>query len=374
VPAALPEGIDRVMEELRQQTRQQLQTLHEQREEANRELDELHQQIREAHHQLLRETQDSSERVRQGAESTQAQLAEVKRLFQQAGQQFVSEFEKHLGLAREQVEEARRLWEPLPRQARHLQQQLAELLGQIPEARRQLQEVEQASSAARQELATVQKETVAAEARLDSVTTEFQETERRLQQIRQELERVTEEVEEARQQAQEATMVAEVLAAAATLAAGEDNRLGVVVDPGVVVAEVLPDTPAQVAGLVRGDVIRSINDTPIFSGPGLRDVIHKIPDGQEMTVYVIRNGATLELRAQLELAPAGEAPLPEGRNRLGVVVDPGVVVARVLSDTPAAAAGLVEGDVIRGVNDTPVHTSEQLLQAIQQLGGSGGGV
>lgn len=342
------------------------ENLQARREEIHRELESFRQQAQMAHQQFLRETQESSERLRKEAVATETQLGEVKRLFQEAGQQFVKELEKQLDQIRQQVREAGRLWEPLPEQARQLQQQLADLRDQLPEARRQLEEVERASEAARQELDAVRQETGAAEGRLASVSEEFLETQRRLQQVRSELERAAQDVDEARQQVQETAAVAEVLAAAATLAVDENNRLGVVVDSGVVVDEVQPGTPAAEAGLFRGDLIHAVNKVPVFSGTELRGAIHRVPNGEEVLIQVIRSGLPLEIRAHLETAPAGEAELPEGRNRLGVVVDPGVVVAKVLPGTPANQAGLLQGDIIRRVNETPVHTGDQLRNAFQQ--------
>jgi S1-C subfamily serine protease len=61
-------------------------------------------------------------------------------------------------------------------------------------------------------------------------------------------------------------------------------------------------------------------------------------------------------------APA-EAPVG-GRNRLGVTVAPGLVVAEVRPDGPAAAAGLTAGDVIEGVNGTAVHTGKDLRDLV----------
>jgi len=61
--------------------------------------------------------------------------------------------------------------------------------------------------------------------------------------------------------------------------------------PGVVVAAVLPGTPADDAGLAMGDVIVAVNGTDVFSGDELRDLIHEMPDGEEITLRVQRAGA-----------------------------------------------------------------------------------
>jgi S1-C subfamily serine protease len=45
------------------------------------------------------------------------------------------------------------------------------------------------------------------------------------------------------------------------------------VHPGVVVAEVVPGSPAEAAGLARGDVIQSANGTPVVAGEQIRRAV-----------------------------------------------------------------------------------------------------
>jgi len=143
------------------------------------------------------------------------------------------------------------------------------------------------------------------------------------------------------------------------------NRFGVTVGSGVVVAEVLPDSPAAKAGLKRGDVIEEVNGTDIVSATQLRDVVRGAGDDADVRLRVVRAGKPQELRARVD--KAGEEAGDEGRNRLGVTVGPGVVVAEVLPNTPAAKAGLERGDVIDDVGGTAVLNGEQFRQVVQQL-------
>jgi S1-C subfamily serine protease len=68
---------------------------------------------------------------------------------------------------------------------------------------------------------------------------------------------------------------------------------------GVVVAEVLPDTPAAAAGLARGDVIDDLNGKPVQTGEQLRDLVQHLPAGDEVVLRVTRVGEVREVRTRL---------------------------------------------------------------------------
>jgi serine protease Do len=135
----------------------------------------------------------------------------------------------------------------------------------------------------------------------------------------------------------------------------------VTVDPGVVVAEVFPDTPAAAAGLARGDLILAVGGREVFTGPELRDAVHAAPDGDQVALRIRRGKASRELATRL--AAPTDAATPAGGDRLGATVDPGVVVAEVLPDGPAAAK-LAPGDLILAVNDVPVLSGDELHDAL----------
>ena len=77
------------------------------------------------------------------------------------------------------------------------------------------------------------------------------------------------------------------------------NRFGVTVGSGVVVAEVLPDSPAAEAGLERGDVIEEVNGTDVVSATQLRDVVLAAGDEADVRLHVVRAGKPQELRARV---------------------------------------------------------------------------
>ncbi len=72
---------------------------------------------------------------------------------------------------------------------------------------------------------------------------------------------------------------------------------------GVLVVRVLPNTPAAVAGLRRGDVIVQIDGQPVTSADGLQNIVERSLVGQELDLTVQRGNQTTQIpvrTAQLE--------------------------------------------------------------------------
>ncbi|MCS7304666.1 MAG: YidC/Oxa1 family insertase periplasmic-domain containing protein [Thermoguttaceae bacterium] len=80
-----------------------------------------------------------------------------------------------------------------------------------------------------------------------------------------------------------------------------------------------PGTPAERAGLRVGDIIQTLDDTPIRGPKGLREVLAKTRPGQTIRLNVLREGKPLELEARL-----GPRPLavirPEGVDPLSFLL------------------------------------------------------
>jgi S1-C subfamily serine protease len=241
------------------------------------------------------------------------------------------------------------------------------------EARAQLDQLREECAAAESFLAELRRQSSEEESRLEVVLEETRAAEARLGALRREsadaegiLHALRNEFTEARQWLDERRRQPPPAARSPALMSEGHNRLGATVDPGVVVAEVLPGTPADNAGLAMGDVILAVNGTDVISGDEMRDLIQEIPDGEAITLRVERAGIFEEIMIRLEEPPAGEAPAPEGHDRLGVTVEPGVVIAEVSPGTPAADAALLPGDVILSVDGTAVSSGPQLRELIQK--------
>src|SRR5581483_8440617 len=80
----------------------------------------------------------------------------------------------------------------------------------------------------------------------------------------------------------------------------------------------------------------------VHTAAGLRDEVLRVGDGERLVLRLTRGNVSQDVTVRLPPATPSEAPAEE-HNRLGVTVEPGVVVEAVLPDSPAEVAGLPEG-------------------------------
>jgi serine protease Do len=160
---------------------------------------------------------------------------------------------------------------------------------------------------------------------------------------------------------------------------------------GALVSNVSPDSPAAKAGLEAGDVILSINGAPIAESNQLRMQVSMMNPDQSVKLKIFRNGQTREVAVQISEMPGEKAAKAAADNdktdaslqgvsvqnldaqtarQLGLPPSAkGVVVTDVDPASPAASAGLKEGDVIQEVNRQPVANSDDFARAVKKSNG-----
>jgi len=98
------------------------------------------------------------------------------------------------------------------------------------------------------------------------------------------------------------------------LAPEERKRLDIRAEGGVIVADVLPNSPAAKAGLKAGDVITAFNERSINDPAQLREAIQRVGASQEVTLKVARGKEQVTLKANLREGAPGQLTTP-GDNR-----------------------------------------------------------
>ena len=160
------------------------------------------------------------------------------------------------------------------------------------------------------------------------------------------------------------------------------ESLGLDEPHGALVADVTTDSPADKGGLERGDVIVGYDGHTVKENADLPLLVATTKVGTKVPIDVVRDGKTQTLTVEiaeldeLEVASGPEAAkrgkwglalrelTPEERDRMQLQASEGVSVAGVRPDSPAADAGVREGDVVLEVNRTPVKTVDELKKAI----------
>lgn len=141
---------------------------------------------------------------------------------------------------------------------------------------------------------------------------------------------------------------------------------------GAFVNEVKAGSAAARAGIESGDILTTLNGSPLRSFAALRAKIATTPPGSKVTIGLIRNGkpmtvnVTLDANAALThaetLLPAFKgATLSNGTSSNGL---PGIKVTQVQAKSPASQAGLKAGDVILALNQERIPSLTQLRTAL----------
>jgi len=138
---------------------------------------------------------------------------------------------------------------------------------------------------------------------------------------------------------------------------------------GAVVTRVLPNSPADKAGMKSEDVILEANGKNIDNFAQLRNIVGLLRVGDKVKIKVMREGKprmlTVTIGKDDEAASEGEQLNPRLAGAVFAPVDDstrdadrGVRVQSVDPRSAAARAGLREGDIIIGINRRPIVTME----------------
>ncbi len=130
------------------------------------------------------------------------------------------------------------------------------------------------------------------------------------------------------------------------------------------VGTVVPEGPADRAGLQPGDTIVSLDDTPVHSFADLQNHIEARP-GREVAVTVRRGDETVDLTVIPRSVRSDDPVEPDKTlGRIGVMPYHRAPVVDVAEHSAAWAAGLRAGTRVLAVNGQKVNRQEELLAAL----------
>ena len=155
---------------------------------------------------------------------------------------------------------------------------------------------------------------------------------------------------------------------------------------GVLVTEVFPGDPADLAGIKPKDIIFSVNGKEVDSARQLTGMIADTGVGDTIQVKINRNGKTRTIdvkiakreetkissrgtrkREQAQLGIQVSEITPETARRFNLKDAKGVIVVGVDPESKAAEAGLQVHDIIREINHKNITSVSDLNKRINEI-------
>ena len=159
---------------------------------------------------------------------------------------------------------------------------------------------------------------------------------------------------------------------------------------GVLVYQVLPDSPASKAGMKDGDILKAFDAKPVRHSRELIDQVSGAKAGRRAAVEILRDGKRQTLQVEIgerpvdvELAAAGGKSTEAWRGLQVASLSPdalerfnlppgtvGVLVVDVADGSPTSLAGLHPGDVINEINRVRIERVSDYQTTIAQVKGN----
>jgi serine protease Do len=159
-------------------------------------------------------------------------------------------------------------------------------------------------------------------------------------------------------------------------------------EKGALVSKVMPDGPADKAGVEHGDVVVEFDGTVIETWNDLPRAVAGTPVGSKVDLSVVRDGKRKNFKVEVGSLDEGETMVaanepdagaaafglhvqdltPEIADQLGVDAGTGVLVTTVEPGSPADGAGLRRGDLILEVDRKEVKSTGELKERLGSAG------
>lgn len=161
---------------------------------------------------------------------------------------------------------------------------------------------------------------------------------------------------------------------------------------GVLIAEVVNNSPASKAGLQQGDIILSLNGRTVKNVTKFRNEIALMDPGSSVNLYILRQDNEISLQAILETLSDDEVSSAETFQKLGLDMEnldaipvdalsklgysndmKGVFITKIKPNSPADLACLRPNVLVTGVvvnlrNQKPVENITEFKEALKEIG------
>jgi serine protease Do len=163
------------------------------------------------------------------------------------------------------------------------------------------------------------------------------------------------------------------------------KSLNITQQAGALVADVVKDSPAEKAGLKRGDVIVEYNKKPIEDSTGLRNLVASTQPGKSADILFVRNGKEQSVTVTLAEYKEKKAVRKAEYNNVlkGITVQElaaslrdrmdlplgvnGVIITEVSPDSPAQSV-LQAGDIIMEVDRKEIKSLKEYEETVSKIG------
>lgn len=155
---------------------------------------------------------------------------------------------------------------------------------------------------------------------------------------------------------------------------------------GALVSQVIPDSPAEKAGVKSGDIITDFNGQAISGAAHLKNIVGGVKPGTKATLKVFRDGKEISIPVTVgerdpkklasfrksmeqsetssELGIEIEPVPPELAKEMGLKENQGVRIKELEGDGIGRSMGLRRGDVIVEANGKPISDAKALQDAL----------
>ena len=157
---------------------------------------------------------------------------------------------------------------------------------------------------------------------------------------------------------------------------------------GVLVGDVIKNSPAEEVGIKTGDIIMKVNDEEVNSPEELQDKIRDVEIGKNADIEVVREGKTINFIVKIVEMPTVEVEGSESPKekvfsvQTGIQVEPvtseiakeiglpwvkGLVITEVVPGSSADDMGLQQGDIVLEASRTEVSSIGEWEKVINKL-------